>query len=134
MGRPGTGPRTTTAIRFSPELHARLDKEAARRDVSINQLVTRAAERALDRWEAQDLDQLLGAKSVLQVRIFQAEMRLLRALARQTETAPEDKAAPAGAQHRGGNHPTEGVNQNGSKQHTFTATRGSGPARTRRRR
>jgi hypothetical protein len=42
-----------------------LEKEAARRDVSMNQLVTWAVERALNRWEAQDLDALLGAKAVI---------------------------------------------------------------------
>lgn len=43
----------------SGELHARLAKEAARRDVSVAKLVGWACERALDRWEGQDLDALL---------------------------------------------------------------------------
>jgi len=55
----------TTAIRFEPELHARLQKEAARREVALNQLVTWAVEHALVRWEAQDLDQLLSAKATI---------------------------------------------------------------------
>lgn len=40
-------------------LHDRLAAEARRRDVSVAKLVGWACERALDRWEAQDLDALL---------------------------------------------------------------------------
>lgn len=36
--------RTSTAIRFRPDLHERLQTEAAARDVSINFLVNRAVE------------------------------------------------------------------------------------------
>jgi len=43
----------------------RLHKEAARRDVSVNTLVTWAVERALQQWETQDLDALLSAQAVI---------------------------------------------------------------------
>lgn len=47
--------RVSTAIRFDPLLHKRLLAEAERRDVSVNYLVSRACERALERWEGQEL-------------------------------------------------------------------------------
>lgn len=47
------------SVAVDPELHARLAKEAARRDVSVAKLVGWACERALDGWEAQDLDALV---------------------------------------------------------------------------
>lgn len=50
MARPREYPRRTgTAIRFSPELHERLGKAAAERDLSVNFLVNRACEQFLDR-------------------------------------------------------------------------------------
>lgn len=50
MARPREYPtRTSTAIRFSPETHARLEKAAKERDLSINWLVNRAVEYYLDR-------------------------------------------------------------------------------------
>lgn len=57
--------RVTTAIRFTGDIHARLQKESLRREVSINQLVTWAVERTLPRWEAQDLSDLDAARAVL---------------------------------------------------------------------
>jgi hypothetical protein len=66
MARPRqNGPRTNTAIRFPGDLHARLENEAERRDVSLNQLVVWAVERTLPGWEQQDLDALIGARAVL---------------------------------------------------------------------
>lgn len=44
-----TKPRTTTAIRFSPELHELLAAEAEARDVSMNWLVNKAVEDYLAR-------------------------------------------------------------------------------------
>lgn len=44
-----TKPRMTTAIRFSPELHARLKEAAEDRDLSINFLVVKAVEDFLPR-------------------------------------------------------------------------------------
>ena len=41
--------RTSTGIRFPPELHARLSTAAAERDLSVNWLVVRAVEYFLDR-------------------------------------------------------------------------------------
>ncbi len=41
--------RTATQIRFKPELHERLVKEAEERDLSINWLVCKAVEQFLDR-------------------------------------------------------------------------------------
>jgi predicted HicB family RNase H-like nuclease len=61
----GSEPRTTTAIRFPPDLHYRLAKEALRRDVSLNTLVTWACDRAVVQWEAQDLEALLTAQAVM---------------------------------------------------------------------
>lgn len=51
VGRPKVHkkPRTTTAMRFSPELHDRLLKAADEREVSINFLVNRACEDFLAR-------------------------------------------------------------------------------------
>lgn len=49
-GRPRKYPqRTSTAIRFVPEVHDRLVAAAEERDVSINWLVNRAVEQFLDR-------------------------------------------------------------------------------------
>lgn len=42
-------PRTTTAVRFRPELHDRLVIEAEARDTSMNWLVNKAVEYFLDR-------------------------------------------------------------------------------------
>lgn len=50
------GGRTSTAIRLDSELHLRLQREAERRDVSVNWLITKAVERALPAWEEQNLD------------------------------------------------------------------------------
>lgn len=47
--KPGPRFRTSTAIRFGPELHARLVEAAEDRDLSINWLVNRAVEDFLDR-------------------------------------------------------------------------------------
>jgi predicted transcriptional regulator len=41
--------RTATAVRFPPELLARLQQAAAERDLSANYLVNRAVEEFLDR-------------------------------------------------------------------------------------
>jgi predicted HicB family RNase H-like nuclease len=43
-----TAARVSTAIRWPPELHARLKAEAEDRDLSINWLVVRACEEFLD--------------------------------------------------------------------------------------
>jgi hypothetical protein len=59
------GARSNTAIRFPTDLHARLAKEAERRDVSLNQLVVWACERSIDAWQDQDLDALVKARAVL---------------------------------------------------------------------
>lgn len=51
MGRPANPDnrgRTATAIRFRPDLHARLREAAVERDVPINYLVNRAVEEFLD--------------------------------------------------------------------------------------
>lgn len=42
-------PRTTTAVRFTPEIHTRLADEAEAREVSMNWLVNRAVVFYLDR-------------------------------------------------------------------------------------
>jgi len=43
------GPRNSTAIRLSPELHERLRVAADERDLSLNFLVNRACEQFMDR-------------------------------------------------------------------------------------
>jgi predicted HicB family RNase H-like nuclease len=48
VGRPGGNPRTATAIRFKPEIHAQLVEAAQDRDLSINWLVNKAVEQFLD--------------------------------------------------------------------------------------
>lgn len=49
-GRPKRAkPRTTTAIRFPPEMHERLADEAEARDLSINFLVIKACGEFLER-------------------------------------------------------------------------------------
>jgi predicted HicB family RNase H-like nuclease len=47
--------RVSTAIRLDRDTHERLAKQAERRDVSVNWLITKAVERALPAWEEQDL-------------------------------------------------------------------------------
>ena len=42
-------PRTTTAIRFPPELHEKLTQAAADRDLSINYIVVKAVEQFVER-------------------------------------------------------------------------------------
>lgn len=49
MGRSNLGARTSTAVRFKPEIHERLVAAAEERDLSINWLVNRACEEFLDR-------------------------------------------------------------------------------------
>lgn len=50
MARPRVYPkRTASAIRFSPELHDRLQAAAEERDVSVNWLVNRAVADFLER-------------------------------------------------------------------------------------
>ena len=41
--------RVNTAVRFDPELHARLTQAATERDVSVNWLLNKAIEHYLDR-------------------------------------------------------------------------------------
>lgn len=48
-GRPSAGPRTSTAIRLTDELHERLRVAADERDLSMNWLVNRAVTYYLDR-------------------------------------------------------------------------------------
>jgi hypothetical protein len=50
-----TDDRVATQFRLPAEMRERLEREAARRDVSINWLITRAVERALPAWEEQEL-------------------------------------------------------------------------------
>lgn len=45
----GATPRTSTAVRFHPELHERLTLAAQERDLSVNWLVNRAVSDFLDR-------------------------------------------------------------------------------------
>ena len=52
-----TTDKASTALRFDPPLLERLRAEAARRDVSVNYLVTKAVERALPAWEGATLDE-----------------------------------------------------------------------------
>lgn len=51
MGRPRQyeHPRVTTAVRIPADLHERLQREAAARDVSINYLIVRGIALVLDR-------------------------------------------------------------------------------------
>lgn len=48
--------RVSTGLRLEPDLHRRLEEEAARREVSVNWLITRCIERILVAYEDQVLD------------------------------------------------------------------------------
>lgn len=66
LGRPShNGPRTSTNVRFSDALHARLVAAAAERDLSVNWLVCRAVERFLD--DLLPLDQIVLTRSQQEV-------------------------------------------------------------------
>lgn len=53
--------RTSTMVRFDPDLHARLTEAAAERDVSMNWLVNRAVARYLD--DLVPVDQIVLTRS-----------------------------------------------------------------------